>query len=37
MDAFPLLVTVLAFLAFDFVSARFGADSRDLIPDDHQR
>jgi hypothetical protein len=32
-----LLVLVIGFIAFDLASDRYGADSRDQIPDTHVR
>jgi hypothetical protein len=37
MDAFPFLIALLAFVAFGLAAAMSGADSRDPLPDDHQR
>lgn len=33
----PLTSIVFIFAAFDLLASRFGADSRDLIGDDHRR
>jgi hypothetical protein len=32
-----IIISVLSLLVFDVLAIRFGADSRDLIGDDHRR
>jgi hypothetical protein len=37
MDIVPILIALIAFVAFDIAAMTFGADTREPLPDDHQR